>query len=162
MACWAYNRVFHLILLLAVVLVYGAFFVVSYYCWDCTHFLDYGLMRLDEWYFGAAAALFLIFWLLRGWTALECGFPWFHYTTLLLELVVQLATLLYAVYTQILFTTVTILSKNINGYIIYALGAVLIVIYFLLVFMYAYFLIFLLVLLYLLLIHIYDFGTCNV
>lgn len=127
MEFWAYSRNLHLILLLSVIILYGLFYASAYYFWECELGMDYSLMRMDEWFFMAAEAVFLIIWWLRGLAAFASLFPYFHYTTLLAELVVQIAIFCFAAYTQVMFTTETFDSQNINGYLISALGVGVIV-----------------------------------
>ena len=74
---WAYNRGFHLVLLVILLALYAASWI-SYVAFKRFFWL-YGL----EW--GLAAALFVFLWFLRGLPALSRFFPWFHYGTLIVE-----------------------------------------------------------------------------
>ena len=129
MAFWGYNRLFHLILLLAVLVLYGIFY--------CSTIIYYKKLQLTEWYFPATTLMFLLFWVLRGLDALASLFPYFHYATLLLEFVAQLVFFFYSLYVQIVFTSWTFASGEPYVYFVYGLGTLVTVVFFLLVFKYS-------------------------
>lgn len=134
MAFFAYSRCFHLILLIAALAVYLTYYTFMYY-WKCPKYTS-DLPRIDEWYFPAVLLVFFFFWLLRGLAAFASLFPYFHYTTLLLELFVNIAALGYTVYTQVLYTGATFTEVDEFALFVYGLGAVMIVLYVLLILMY--------------------------
>jgi hypothetical protein len=118
----------HLFLLLAVVLVYVAFYAVTYV------FTKKLVVSCVCW-FPALAVLFLIFWIVRGCGSCNGCFPWFHYTTLLIELVFQIALLAIHIYFVCIYTKLTFDAETAStfGYIAYGLLAVHVLLYLFLV-----------------------------
>lgn len=135
MAFWGYSRVFHLILLIILLTIYWVYYATMYYL-KCPRNYDFDLPRVDEWYFPAVVVLFFGFWFLRGSECLSCLAPAFLYVTLIIELVVISAALVYASYTQAIYTTETFNSTEEYNYYVYILSILVIAVYVLLVFKY--------------------------
>jgi hypothetical protein len=124
---WGYQRTAHLVLLVSVLVIYLTYWSITY-------------VWLQQWslpepYFPALGVLFLLLWFLRGCGTFNCCFPWFHYTTLLIELVVQTLSFGLAVYVLAKDTEPTFTDPGANPrymYFVYALSAITVLVYFLL------------------------------
>ena len=128
---WGYQRTLHLFLLLAVVLIYVTYYAVTYV------FTKKLVVSCVCW-FPALAVLFLIFWIVRGCGSCNGCFPWFHYTTLLIELVLQTALLGIHIYFVTIYTKLTFDAETAStyGYIAFGLLVLHVVIYLFLVLKY--------------------------
>ena len=124
---WGYQRTVHLILLITVLVIYLTYWAITY-------------VWLQKWilpepYFPALGVVFLLLWFLRGCGTFNCCFPWFHYTTLLIELVVQTLSFGLAIYVVIIDFEPYVLDPGANPrymYFVYALSVITVLVYFLL------------------------------
>ena len=126
---WGYQRTLHLLLLLALVLLYHAF-------WTATYVFT-NRISLDAWWYPALAVLFLIFWIERGCGSCNCCFPCLHYSTLLIELVVQIGSFVAHIYSLVIVTESTFNQSGANptyDFVVYGLLALTIAVYFLIVY----------------------------
>lgn len=125
---WGYQRVYHLILLLVIVTLYLAFYTTQY-----VFTKTLGGYSCVCW-FPALGLLFIVFWITRGCGSCNCCFPWYHYTTLFLELVAQIASFGYNLYILIIYTLPTFVEYDTTyNYILYGLLTLTVVTYLLLV-----------------------------
>lgn len=80
-----YSRWVHLVLLIELLVLYALVI--------CLVFLRDGELQVRVYWFVAfGAVVFLGLWILRGLRSLDGCFPAFHYSTLLLELVIHLVS----------------------------------------------------------------------
>ena len=124
---WGYQRTVHLILLVTVLVIYLTYWSITY-VWLQT-------WSLPETYFPALGVLFLLLWFLRGCGTFNCCFPWFHYTTLLIELVVQTLSFALATYVVVIDFESYVLFPGANvrySYFVYTLSVITVLVYFLL------------------------------
>ena len=109
--CWGYQRRVHLILLLAVVVLYVANLTITY------EFSNKFL--LNAWWYLTLSLVFIFVWVTRGRLFFNYCFPWYHYSTLLLELVLQIGTYPAHVYSLVILRNQV--NNNSYDYVVYAL-----------------------------------------
>ena len=123
--CFEYHRVFHLVILLAIVALYIADLV--------TNIVFQRGLRLDNWGWAIGVLVLLILWFLRGRLFMRWSFPIFHYGTLLVEWIVSLlAFLFYCIY--IFYISVSLNQKTLSLSIAIGIITLLIAISYLLLF----------------------------
>lgn len=130
---WGYQRTVHLILLLVILVLYAAYYSTNYIFLKGIYF--------DEYWYPVFALIFIGLLLLRGSSCCNCCFPFFHYTSLLLELLVQLASLVLQCFSLALVTKSTFKQTGANptyDSVVYGLSVIIIAVYFLLVYKYVY------------------------
>ena len=126
---WGYQRTLHLFLLLAVILLYVAYWTTIYVFTNS--------ITLVAWWYPLLAVLFLIAWIERGCASCNCCFPFYHYSTLLVELVLQVGSLAAHIYSLVIVTESTFNQTGANptlDFIVYGLLALTIAVYFLIVY----------------------------
>lgn len=127
---WSYNRTVHLLLL---ILLIGLFLTAWAFIFFTFRELQFqGLLWL------IAAAIFLVFWLLRGLKLTAPLFPWFHYGTIIVEWVAHVVKFVIQMY----FLVVNLSTPGFFSApsIVFVINLVVLLIdltYFLLIFTYA-------------------------
>lgn len=81
---WKYNRCVHLVLLLLLIVLYIVVIALV--------LVGDGYITFRFWCSTALAFLFLGLLFLRALRAFDCCFPWFHYITLLFEILAHIVS----------------------------------------------------------------------